>query len=71
MQLFNLNMRQVDYRQVAEQVYDLAESQLSISPLVKQALTVIDDAIDSFGYVQLTSLSDGVPNTQLNQGRIT
>ena len=51
MQLLTLNMKQVDYREVAKQVHDIADSQSSIAPLVKEALAVIDGAIDSFGYV--------------------
>lgn len=57
MQLFTLNMRQVDYREVAKQVYDVASSQSPIAPLVKEALAVIEDAIDSFGYVLLNRLA--------------
>ena len=50
MQLYTLNMRPVDYHAVAKQVYEFAESDSPLAPLVKEALGVIDDAIDSFGY---------------------
>lgn len=46
-------MQPVDYRTVSKQVYDYAASQTPLAPLVKEALGVIDDAIDSFGYVPL------------------
>ncbi|KAI0342452.1 adenine nucleotide alpha hydrolases-like protein [Trametopsis cervina] len=49
MQLRILNMRQVNYTEVAEQVYDFASSKSPLAPLVKEALQVIEDAIDSFG----------------------
>ena len=44
-------MKPVDYRAVAAQVYDFATSQSPLAPLVKEALGVIDDAIECFGYV--------------------
>ncbi|PSR75762.1 hypothetical protein PHLCEN_2v8879 [Hermanssonia centrifuga] len=42
-------MKPVDYRQVSKEVYDFSVSQSPLAPLVKEALGVIDDAIDSFG----------------------
>ncbi|KAI0692703.1 hypothetical protein BC835DRAFT_1356143 [Cytidiella melzeri] len=42
-------MKQVNYREVAEEVYGFATSQSPLAPLVKEALQVIEDAIDSFG----------------------
>lgn len=53
MQLPTFSMQPVDYRTVSKQVYDYAASQTPLAPLVKEALGVIDDAIDSFGYVSL------------------
>lgn len=52
MQLPSLSMKPVDHRAVAKQVYDFAASQAPLAPLVKEALGVIDDAIESFGCVQ-------------------
>lgn len=44
-------MKPLDQRAVAKQVYDFAASQAPLAPLVKEALGVIDDALDSFGCV--------------------
>lgn len=52
MQLRTLAMKQVDYREVAKQVYDFASSQSPLAPLIREALEVIEDAIDSFGCVR-------------------
>lgn len=49
MQLRSLSMKPVDSRVVAKQVYNFASSQAPLAPLVKEALGVIDDAIESFG----------------------
>ncbi|GJE98724.1 phosphoadenosine phosphosulfate reductase family protein [Phanerochaete sordida] len=49
MQLPTLNMKPVDHRAVAKEVYDFAESQAPLAPLVKEALGVIDDALNDFG----------------------
>ena len=38
-----------DPASIAQEVYDLAESDEPIAMLVKEALQVIDDALDSFG----------------------
>ena len=51
MQFRALAMQQIDYRKVAEQVYDLASADFPLAPLVREALEVIEDAIDSFGCV--------------------
>jgi FAD synthetase len=39
----------VDLKQIAEQVYSLATSDDPIAPLVKEALDVIDEGLDSHG----------------------
>lgn len=39
----------MDCKKVAETVYDLANSEDSIAPLVKEALDVIDEALDTHG----------------------
>ncbi|KAI3603106.1 fad synthetase [Moniliophthora roreri] len=39
----------VDFTQIAEQVYNLAASDDPIAPLVKEALDVIDESLDSHG----------------------
>jgi FAD synthetase len=39
----------MDCKQVAETVYDLANSQDPLAPLVKEALDVIDEALDTHG----------------------
>ena len=49
-------MKPADHRAVAKQVYDFAASQAPLAPLVKEALGVIDDAIDSFGYAHAPAL---------------
>lgn len=53
MQLPSLSMKSMDLRQVAKEVYDFASSQAPLAPLVKEALGVIDDAIECFGYASL------------------
>ncbi|EKM56724.1 uncharacterized protein PHACADRAFT_254010 [Phanerochaete carnosa HHB-10118-sp] len=42
-------MKPVDHRAVAKQVYGFADSQAPLAPLVKEALGVIDEALDDFG----------------------
>jgi len=42
-------MKQVDYREVAKQVYAVGSSDSALAPLIKDALKVIEDAIDAFG----------------------
>lgn len=42
-------MTAIDYREISRAVYALADSQEPIAPLVKEALGVIDDALDSYG----------------------
>ncbi|KAI0088299.1 hypothetical protein BDY19DRAFT_190417 [Irpex rosettiformis] len=49
MQIRTLAMKQVEYREVAKQVYDFAASQSPLAPLVHEALEVIEDAIHTFG----------------------
>lgn len=41
----------IDPKVVAEEVYALASSNEPIAPLVREALTVIDQALDDFGCV--------------------
>lgn len=42
-------MKPVDHRDVAKHVYDYAASDAALAPLVREALGVIDDAIECFG----------------------
>ncbi|KAF7800232.1 hypothetical protein EIP86_011479 [Pleurotus ostreatoroseus] len=42
-------MQPVDYHQISKSVYDFAASQNPLAPLVKEALGVIDDALECFG----------------------
>jgi FAD synthetase len=42
-------MMALDCQAIAKGVYDLAESQEMIAPLVKEALEVIDQALDTHG----------------------
>ena len=46
-------MATVDYQAVSNVVYALAASTDSLAPLVREALDVIDDALDSYGCVYL------------------
>ncbi len=46
-------MQPVDYHQISKDVYDFAASQAPLAPLVKEALGVIDDALECFGYAAL------------------
>ena len=39
----------LDCEAIAKEVYDLAESEEPIAPLVKEALAVIDQALDIYG----------------------
>ena len=39
----------LDSRVIAREVYDLADSQEPIAPLVEEALHVIDQALDTYG----------------------
>lgn len=49
MQLPATNMKAVDHRAVAREVYAFADSQAPLAPLVKEALGVIDNAMNDFG----------------------
>lgn len=40
----------MDCRNIAKEIYELANSQELIAPLVKEALSVIDQALDAHGY---------------------
>ena len=59
-------MKPVDYRAVAAQVYDFAASQSPLAPLVREALGVIDDAIECFGYVLLCYALQASENNEIN-----
>lgn len=47
-------MQPVDYHAVSQDVYAYADSQAPLAALVKEALGVIDDAIECFGYVPIS-----------------
>jgi hypothetical protein len=49
-------MTPIDHREVAKAVYDLANSSSPIAPQVKEALEVIDSALDFFKCVGSFSL---------------
>lgn len=46
-----MTISDIDPKAVAEEVYSLAASSEDIAPLVYEALTVIDQALDEFGSV--------------------
>jgi FAD synthetase len=71
MQLPPLSMKSVDHRAVAKEVYDFASSQAPLAPLVKEALGVIDDAIDCFGYVYAFDCTILLSSTLASQGHIS
>lgn len=41
----------MDFREIALEVYELAASDDPIAPLIKEALDVIDEGLDTHGYV--------------------
>ncbi|KAJ7337430.1 hypothetical protein DFH08DRAFT_876816 [Mycena albidolilacea] len=49
----------MDCKQVAETVYDLANSQDPLAPLVKEALDVIDEALDTHGQERVSISFNG------------
>ncbi|KAJ6588294.1 hypothetical protein B0H19DRAFT_1098652 [Mycena capillaripes] len=49
----------MDCKQVAETIYDLADSQDPLTPLVKEALTVIDEALDTYGQERVSISFNG------------
>ena len=53
-------MEKVDYAAIAQDVYAFALSDDPLASPVKEALQVIDDALDTWGYV-LPSLLPGMP----------
>lgn len=42
----------MDCRKIAEQVYGVAESNHRLAPLAKEALEVIDQCLDTHGWVR-------------------
>lgn len=46
----------MDFQKIAKEVYGLAESEEDIAPLVKEALNVIDQGLDTHGCVFFTPL---------------
>ncbi|KAI0922971.1 hypothetical protein AcW1_002517 [Taiwanofungus camphoratus] len=53
------NMAAVKYQEITKDVYELASSSIPLAPLVKEALEVIDDALDSFGLQHLSLSFNG------------
>ncbi|KAJ7481475.1 hypothetical protein FB451DRAFT_1236165 [Mycena latifolia] len=49
----------MDCKKVAETVYDLADSQDPLAPLVKEALEVIDSALDTYGQERVSISFNG------------
>lgn len=48
-------MTVVDRKAIASEAYVLAESNEPIGPLVKEALDVIDAALDEYGYALISA----------------
>ena len=46
----------LDCRNIAREAYDLADSEELIAPLVREALQVIDQALDTYGWVTSITL---------------
>ncbi|KZT01354.1 adenine nucleotide alpha hydrolases-like protein [Laetiporus sulphureus 93-53] len=52
-------MATVNFKHVSQEVYALSSSSHSLAPLVREALTVIDDALDEFGLERLSLSFNG------------